>query len=230
MSTRGRFLLTTAALSASLSGGAAALAAGPVAPSSETPDELLRRLQEGNRRFVAGDLPDPKAEQAAERRAMLVEGQAPGIAVLSCADSRVVPNIMFLQGAGDLFVCRVAGNFASDDILGSLEYAVAVLKARLIVVVGHEKCGAVDAVYDAIAKATPLPEHLDAIEAGMRAGIKPVVAANGTRNDAVIANVKANAAKIGSDSAVIGPAIKDGSVKVVGGMYYLGTGRVVFFA
>jgi carbonic anhydrase len=230
MSTRGRFLLATAAMSASLGGGAAARAAGPVAPSSETPDDLLRRLQEGNRRFVAGNLPDPKAEQAAERRAMLVEGQAPGIAVLSCADSRVVPNLMFLQGAGDLFVCRVAGNFASDDILGSLEYAVAHLKARLIVVVGHEKCGAVDAVYDAIAKASPLPEHLDAIEAGMRAGIKPVVAANGTRNDAVIANVKANVAKIGSDSAVIRPAIKDGSVKVVGGMYYLGTGRVVFFA
>jgi carbonic anhydrase len=64
----------------------------------------------------------------------------------------------------------------------------------------------------------------------MRAGIKPVVAANGTRNDAVIANVKANVAKVGSDSAVIRPAINDGSVKVVGGMYYLGTGRVVFFA
>jgi carbonic anhydrase len=231
MSTRGRFLLATAAISASLGGGTAALAAGgPVVPSSETPDDLLRRLQEGNRRFVAGDLPDPKADQAAQRRAVLVEGQAPGIAVLSCADSRVVPNLMFLEGAGDLFVCRVAGNFASDDILGSMEYAVAVLKARLIVVVGHEKCGAVQAVYDALAKNEPMPPHLDAIEAGMRAGIKPVVAANGTMNDAVIANVKANVAKIGSDSAIIKPAIKDGTVKVVGGEYYLGTGRVVFFA
>ncbi len=230
MSTRGRFLLGTAAIAATLGEGSPGLADGSVAPSSETPDELLRRLQDGNRRFVAGNLPDPKADQVAQRRATLVEGQAPGIAVLSCADSRVVPNLMFLQGAGDLFVCRVAGNFASDDMLGSMEYAVEHLKTRLIVVVGHEKCGAVTAVYDAIAKGAPLPSHLNAIEAGMRAGIKPVVAARGTINDAVIANVKENVTKIAEDSEVIKPAIKDGKVRVVGGMYYLGTGRVVFFA
>jgi carbonic anhydrase len=229
MSTRGRFLLGTAAIAAMLGDESAALASG-VTPSSETADDLLRRLQEGNRRFVAGDLPDPKADQAAERRATLVEGQAPGIAVLSCADSRVVPNLMFLQGAGDLFVCRVAGNFASDDMLGSLEYAVEHLKTRLIVVIGHEKCGAVGAVYDAIAKGAALPSHLSAIEAGMRAGIKPVVTARGTETDAVIANVKANVTKITEDSSVLEPAIKKGTVKVVGGMYYLGTGRVVFFA
>jgi carbonic anhydrase len=230
MSTRGRFLLGTAAIVAMLGEESAVLASGPIAPSSETPDDLLRRLRDGNRRFVAGDLPDPKADQVSQRRAALVEGQAPGVAVLSCSDSRVVPNLMFLQGAGDLFVCRVAGNFASDDMLGSLEYAVGHLKSRLIVVIGHEKCGAVDAVYDAIAKREPMPAHLDTIEANMRAAIKPVVAAKGTRNDAVVANVKENVTRIAEDSAVLESAIKSGSVKVVGGMYHLGTGRVVFFA
>jgi carbonic anhydrase len=229
MATRGRFLLETAAIAAMLGEGSAALASG-VAPTSETPDDLLRRLQAGNRRFVAGDLPDPRADQAAQRRTALVEGQAPGIAVLSCSDSRVVPNLMFLEGAGELFVCRVAGNFASDDMLGSLEYAVGHLKTRLIVVVGHEKCGAVEAVYNALATKEPLPGHLDTIYEGMRAAIKPVVVAKGTMTDAVVANVKANVTKVAEDSAVLAPAIKSGAVKVVGGMYHLGTGRVVFFA
>ena len=230
MTSRSRFILGSVALAAAFGNPESLLAAESTAGTTATPDELLRSLQDGNRRFVAGDLPDPKAEQVAARRAALVEGQHPGVAVLSCADSRVVPNLAFVQGAGDLFVCRVAGNFAAEEVLGSLEYAVAHLSTKLIVVLGHEKCGAVEAVYDAISKGTPLPPHLNALEAGMGAGIKPVVASKGTLNDAVIANVKANVAKIRADSAVIEPAIAKGHVRVVGAEYYLGTGRVVFFA
>jgi carbonic anhydrase len=107
-----------------------------------SPDASLKRLLEGNSRYVKGVMlrQDFKPEREA-----LAGGQNPYAAVLSCADSRIAPGYAFDSGRGDLFVCRVAGNFASDETIASLEYAVAVLGTPLILVLGHDTCGAVDA-------------------------------------------------------------------------------------
>src|SRR6516165_380132 len=112
-------------------------------PKQPSPEEALKRLKEGNSRFVADMLAERNLGR--NRRAELAKGQAPFAIILGCADSRVAPELLFDQGLGDLFVVRVAGNVTDPAILGSIEYAVEHLKAPLIVVVGHEKCGAVDA-------------------------------------------------------------------------------------
>jgi carbonic anhydrase len=209
--------------------GAPALAASPTGGTGSgtglVPTEvLLRRLLEGNKRFVAADLPN--GDKVAERREMLIDGQAPFASILTCADSRIIPNLVFIQDLGDLFVLRVAGNFASDPILGSLEYAFEHFGTRLIVVLGHEKCGAVKSVYDAIAHHQPLPEHLDAIENGMRKAIAPVVAAGGSLDAAMRANVRATVARISQAPPVLKPAVERRTVQVVGAEYRLGSGEV----
>jgi len=115
-----------------------------------TPDEALRRLKEGNARFVAGKA--RAVEVGLEKYRELLRGQRPVAAVLACADSRVPPEHLFNKGFGDLFVCRVAGNVAEPYVLGSVEYAVETLNVPLLVVLGHENCGAVQA---AVKKAKP---------------------------------------------------------------------------
>ena len=134
--------------------GAAALAAAPWAAGEAlaqdssapqnaiTPDAALKRLMDGNARYVAKT---PSVRDFGAGRAARAEAQYPVAAVLSCADSRVAPEFAFDQGAGDLFVVRLAGNFANDDGIASLEYAVRFLKVPLIMVLGHSSCGAVDA-------------------------------------------------------------------------------------
>src|SRR6478609_6345894 len=122
-------------------------AAPPGPPASAlTPDEVLRKLLEGNRRFMKGAAANPRRKP--EDFAPLAEGQAPVAVVVGCADSRVSPEILFDQGVGDLFVVRVAGNVISGSgaiVKGSIEYAVAELGVRLVVVLGHSRCGAVKA-------------------------------------------------------------------------------------
>src|SRR5688572_16994 len=108
-----------------------------------SPDEATKRLVYGNRRFVNGETQHPN--QSAEHRLALAKGQAPFAVVVACSDSRVCPEIVFDQGLGDLFVIRVAGNTIGNVELGSIEYAVEHLHAKLVIVVGHEKCGAVGA-------------------------------------------------------------------------------------
>ncbi|MBV8529691.1 MAG: carbonic anhydrase, partial [Candidatus Eremiobacteraeota bacterium] len=112
------------------------------------PQRLLDQLMAGNKRFVAGDF--PAMTQLAEKREQLVDTQAPFAAILTCADSRVVPNLIFVQGIGSLFVARVAGNYPDDLVTGSIEYAIDHLGTRLVMVLGHQNCGAVKAVYSAI--------------------------------------------------------------------------------
>src|SRR5260370_868323 len=112
-------------------------------PKQPTQEEALKRLKEGNSRFVADKLAERNLGK--NRRAELAKGQAPFAIILGCADSRVAPELLFDQGLGDLFVVRVAGNVTDPEILGSIEYALTELKAPLIVVLGHEECGAVKA-------------------------------------------------------------------------------------
>jgi carbonic anhydrase len=226
VTTRGRFILQAGAVAAgALTYGSPALSAAPAAGTPLVPTEtLLLHLLAGNKKFVAADI--PKVDGLAERREMLVEGQSPFASILTCSDSRIVPNLVFEQGLGDLFIVRIAGNFASDEALGSIEYAFEHLGARLIVVLGHENCGAVKSVYDAIAQKKALPEHLDAIEHGMRKAIAPVVAAGGSLDAAIRANVRATVARIAEASPVLKPAVERRAVQVVGAEYRLGSGEV----
>src|SRR6266700_5152546 len=158
-----------------LSANQFAQAADPAHPDQPTvsPAEAISRLKEGNSRFTAGNLQHPHesiderkyiaanilenagtislgmtGEQAAKRRAELAKSQHPFAIILSCSDSRVPPEIVFDEGLGDLFVVRVAGNVVDDDVLGSIEYAVEHLGSSLVVVMGHQSCGAVKAVVD----------------------------------------------------------------------------------
>lgn len=215
--------LTGSLAAMSLGLSSEARAAAPAA-SGIAPDEGLAQLMAGNARFVANDF--PTSNKIAEKRELLKETQAPFAAVLSCADSRVIPELIFIQGIGQLFVTRVAGNYPDDLVSGSLEYAVEHLGTRLIVVVGHQNCGAVKAVYNALESKTPLPPHLNAIGAAVAPGIENVVAARGGLAKAIEANVHAAAAALRNTPPVISKAVASGHVRVAGAYYRLGTGKV----
>src|SRR5215470_3348754 len=175
-----------------------ARAADPAHPDQPivSPAEAISRLKEGNGRFTAGNPQHPHdsvderkymaansyenagtislgltSEQAAKRRAELAKSQHPFAIILSCSDSRVPPEIVFDEGLGDLFIVRVAGNVLNDEGLGSIEYGVDVLSARLIVVLGHQSCGAVDAAMKTVAAKGKAPGHIQSLVTA----IKPVV-------------------------------------------------------
>lgn len=215
-----------------LAGGAATIGvalpersqAATAVPLGVTPERLLGRLMAGNKRFIDDDFPN--ANKFAEKRELLTASQAPFAAILGCSDSRVIPNLVFVQGLGDLFVARVAGNVPDDLVIASLEYSVEHLGTRLIMVLGHEGCGAVKAVYSALATNTPLPTHLAEIERLMAPGIAGVVRARGTEDAAVEANVRAAVAKLRTSPPVIASGAASGHLLIVGGIYRLGTGEV----
>jgi carbonic anhydrase len=189
-----------------------------------SPDASLKRLMEGNQRYVGGIA---RRHDFKHEREALVGGQNPYAAILSCADSRIAPEYAFDSGRGDLFVCRVAGNFASSEMVASLEYAVAVLGAPLVLVLGHESCGAVDATIKSLKDGTTLPGQLPSLVTAIAPAVKEVsgqpgdLLANATRQ-----NVIDNVAKLGSATPVLNAAVAQGKLKVVGGIYRLGDGRV----
>jgi carbonic anhydrase len=218
---------------APLGGGRAApialLTASPaqsVAPPTGTvaPGEALAQLMAGNNKFQSADLPQVDAIE--ERRQMLLDGQAPHAVVLACSDSRVSPDLIFAQGLGDLFVVRVAGNFPDDLVLGSIEFAITELGSRLVMVLGHEKCGAVQAVYGALATSSSLPGHLATFERLLSPGLRASVQAGATQDEAVRANVRAAVAELRSSSPVLDSAVASGRVQVVGAEYRLASGAV----
>jgi carbonic anhydrase len=193
-------------------------------PAGATPERLLGRLMAGNKRFIDDDFPN--VNRFAEKRELLKASQAPFAAILGCSDSRVIPNLVFVAGIGDLFVARVAGNVPDDLVIASLEYSVEHLGTRLIMVLGHEGCGAVKAVYSAIQSNTSLPTHLAEIQRLMAPGIAGVVQAHGTQEAAVEANVRAAVAKLATSPPVISSGARSGHLLIVGGIYRLGTGEV----
>src|SRR5690242_16334959 len=145
--------------------GAARETKTPPKPENVVSSEAaLRRLQDGNERYVEGIA---RRHDFKHQREALATGQNPYAAILSCADSRIAPEYAFDSGRGDLFVCRVAGNFANDDMVASLEYAVSVLATPLILVLGHEACGAVDATIKSLKDNTALPGHLPSLVDGL---------------------------------------------------------------
>jgi carbonic anhydrase len=221
---RAAFLAGSLAAAAALPEVARAAAHASPGPSTP-PERLLGRLVAGNDRFVHNDFPD-LTSRIAEKRELLKQSQAPFAAVLSCADSRVVPNLVFVQGLGDLFVVRVAGNYPDDLITGSLEYAVEHLGTRLIMVLGHENCGAVKAVYSAIQTNEVLPPHLATIQRFLAPGIAEVVHRRGTQEEAVEANVRAAVTALKTMPPELSKDVNSGRVLVVGGVYQLASGAV----
>ena len=190
-----------------------------------TATEALERLRDGNQRFTA---------TLAEQRAALVEGQAPFAVVLACADSRVPVEAVFDQCLGDLFVVRVAGNIATPTQIGSIEFAATRLGARLIVVLGHSRCGAIAATLNALASesGTDSP-NLDAIAAAIAPAVLPVLERHGgdvqsALDDAVAANVRANVERLREGSTVLRAMLDDGSLVLLGAEYSLESGKVRF--
>ncbi len=220
---RATFLTASAALAGvALARPAEAATAPPSGPAS--PEMLLGQLMAGNKRFVDNDF--PQSNRIADKRALVAEGQAPFAVVLSCADSRVIPELVFVQGIGQLFVTRVAGNYPDDLVLGSIEYAIEHLGPRLILVLGHEGCGAVKAVYGALEKNAELPTHLSSIQKLVAPGIADVVNRRGSQAAAVEANTRAAVATLQSSPPIISREVSAGRVRVAGGVYHLKSGEV----
>jgi carbonic anhydrase len=189
-----------------------------------TPDNAFAELLQGNKRFSNQKIKQPN--RGTFRLREVASGQKPFAAILGCADSRVPVEILFDQGLGDLFVVRVAGNVASPEEIGSLEYGTLVLGAKVILVLGHERCGAVKAAIEN----KPVPGQIGSI----LQRIKPVVIAskNGSEDllkATTIANVKNQINTLKSSSVVAG-LIDSGKLKIVGGYYDLDTGVVTQIA
>lgn len=194
----------------------------------QTPAAALERLKAGNERFVrdaAADLP----VDAAKRQAQL-KGQSPYAIVLSCADSRVPPEIVFNVGLGELFVVRTAGSVTDEAVLASIEYGAEHLKAPLLVVLGHEMCGAVTAAIETKPGAPSQGPNLDALVAAIRPAFghmhSPADKAHLT--EAILANTEQVIHDILAHSAIVKHLAGQGQLQVVGAFYELSTGRVRF--
>lgn len=196
------------------------------ARSAETPDAALARLLEGNARYASGKMAE---RDFSAGRAARAQGQAPFAAILSCADSRVAPELAFDQAPGELFVVRVAGNFVTTDGLGSLEFGAAVLGTKVIMVLGHTSCGAVNATVDALQKGNTLPGHIADLVRAMKPGIEPVLKTPGPdlQQRAMITNVQANVRRLQTEKPILADMVAAGKLKVVGAYYDLPTGKVM---
>jgi carbonic anhydrase len=191
--------------------------------SSVAPDQALMMLRDGNARYVAGKPTRPN--QSVDRRAEVAGGQHPYAVVLTCSDSRVPPEMIFDAGLGDLFVVRVAGNTADDAAIGSIEYAVEHLGATLIVVMGHDKCGAVKAAVDGADSTTPAPGHLPAVVGPIADAVKQTKGKNGDPLDlAIRANVANVVQQLKTSKPVLGDRVSEGKLQVIGACYHLDNG------
>jgi len=219
----------------------------PIVP----PAEAISRLKQGNARYTSGKEQPPEsseersymatnsyenagmiflgmtADQAAKRRGELTKSQHPFAIIVSCSDSRVPPEIVFDQGLGDLFVLRVAGNVINDESLGSIEYAVDHLAVRLIVVLGHQRCGAVKAAKETIAAKGKAPAHIESLVQAIRPAVEATV--KGDLEAIVEANVKNVVQAVRSSTPILKPKVDSGELRVIGANYSLDTGGVLFF-
>ena len=186
-----------------------------------TPNAAWQRLKEGNARFAA-DRPASK-DLGTKRRAELAQAQRPFAVVLACADSRVVPEVLFDQGLGDLFVVRVAGNIAAPSELASIQYAVAYLHVPLVVVLGHEKCGAVQAAVES----KPLPGQLGWLVKQIFPGKNPPPEKAAALEAAIRANALHQAIVL-RQSPELKELVASKRVQIVAGEYSLATGRVTW--
>jgi len=196
---------------------------------AQDPDAVLAKLIEGNKRFATG-----KTSLLSRRRpedfAKLAEGQAPHAVIVACSDSRVAPELIFDQGIGDLFVVRVAGNVvngAGPTMKGSIEFAVAELGARLIMVLGHTKCGAVKAAVAHIDANDTLPGAIRDLVELVRPAAAAVRGKSGDKvENAIKANVLQGVERLKGLDPIISKHVADSTVKIVGGVYDLRTGLI----
>jgi carbonic anhydrase len=226
-----------APLAAGLSLGASAFAPAHAAGAKTdlTSDQALKLLKEGNQKFVADN--PPTAPLNRNRRSEIARGQTPFVAVLSCSDSRVPPEILFQRGLGELFVIRDAGNTIDTAGLGSIQYAVAALGVPLVLVLGHERCGAVDAALSVVEKNTTFPGGIGPmVEPIVPAALAAKAAApsDASRDDvldrAVRENVKRAVTRLRTSSdPIFAEPLKAGALKIVGARYDLDDGEVDFF-
>lgn len=184
--------------------------------AASTPDEALKRLMEGNERYTKNQFICP--DRTEMRRMALTEGQQPFAVICGCSDSRVPPEILFDQGVGDLFIVRVAGNVVGPVELDSIDYSAIYLHSSLIVVLGHENCGAIKAVLAGTTKDIEAVASL----------IKPNIQMCHSLPEAIKTNVQKVVDQL-KQSRAIGALIKEGKINVVGGYYNLASGKVDFF-
>lgn len=224
---RREFVQATGIVAAAVVAGVAVEANGQEPKAGPKPDDVLKSLLEGNQRFVEGKLEhpgrSPKDFQA------LAEGQAPPAIILGCADSRVPPEVVFDQGVGELFVVRGAGNMVgSGPILkGSIEFAVGVLGARLIMVLGHTACGACDSAIKFIDDKESLPGSIEGLVDYIRPSVRAVAGQPGDKLANVTkANVLAGVKKLSELGPILPDLVKSSELKIVGAIYDLATGKV----
>jgi carbonic anhydrase len=192
-------------------------------PAAVTAGDALQRLIEGNKRFVAGKLHSPTSGEIIKRRAEVALEQKPFAVIVSCSDSRVGPEIVFDQGIGEIFVVRTAGEVVDTAALGSIEYAVAHLGTPLVVVLGHERCGAVSA---AVADAKE-PGHIADVLKAIQPAVKET---KGQPGDKVDNAIRANALDVAKQLQTTGPIlaerVKSGRLKISAAYISLDTGKV----
>ena len=188
------------------------------AQSNMSPDAALQELLAGNRRFAANQLTSIEHDLTI-LKAHTVDKQEPFAAVLACADSRVPVELIFDQTIGHIFVTRVAGNLVTPEIIGSLEYAVAVLGVETLLVLGHSSCGAVKAAM----KADTVPGQISALYPHLRQAVEQ---SGGSLDKAIEANAKIQAELLRTSSTVIRDALKGGKLRVEAGVYDLASGKV----
>jgi len=219
-------------LGAAAAGAALSACAGTIAsPPTSTPegpvtnaDEALQRLLDGNRRYVAHQ--SIEVNESETRRIEVAQGQNPFATLFSCVDSRVPPELVFDRGLGDLFVVRTAGQVIDSAVLGSLEYGVAELKIPLLMVLGHEKCGAVKATIETIEKNATAEADINALVEAIRPAVEKVRGQPGDLLDnAVKANVELTVSLL-KTSPILAEAVENGTLKIVGARYDLDTGVV----
>lgn len=197
------------------------LASDPQHPTL-SPAQALKRLMDGNERYVQHKEQHP--DMSFERRRQIdQEGQHPYAVILGCADSRVPPELIFDEGLGDLFVIRDAGNVVDDDVLGSIEYAVEHLGVQLVVVLGHEKCGAVTAAI----QSDKAPGHIQKVIDSILPAIAEARNLPGDQvHNCVVANAKHVAFQIKTSEPILRLAVETNRIQVVAMDYHLNTGRV----
>lgn len=200
--------------------------------SKVTPRDALARLRAGNERFVAGTR-SLEAMLSPMRRHELVDGQSPFATILTCSDSRVPVELLFDQGLGDLFVIRVAGNVVAPSLVGSVEYAAAVLGCELVVVMGHSRCGAVRTTLDVLRGQAQVPSEnirdiVDRIRPSISSLAREPAGDPKLLDRAVAANVHASVDALRHGSPLLEQRIREGGLVVVGATYDIGTGLVDF--
>ena len=183
--------------------------------------EITARLKEGNSRFVSGN--SYKTVQDINKRESLIDGQNPFAVILGCADSRIAPEIIFDTGLGELFVVRVAGNVANTSSVASIEYAIAQLEVKVIVVLGHQNCGAVTAAVQGGGNGSNIRHLLSHIAPSVKASSKKA-----TIDDVAIENVLLTSKELIENSEIIKNAVNSGQLKIVSAFYWMNSGKVDF--